>query len=186
MHAHVRLVPLACAGVAGLVLLAACGKSQPYGSAAPSASATSAAATPTTPASSPAAPATTLKVAQTTLGAVVTGPDGRTLYRYDEDTAKPSASHCTGACASTWLPLTGDARKVSAPGIAASLIASITRADGTTQLTLAGWPLYYFARDTKPGDTNGDGVGSVWHAIGPNGRNAASGGGDGGYGYGGG
>jgi predicted lipoprotein with Yx(FWY)xxD motif len=41
----------------------------------------------------------------------------------------------------------------------------ITRSDGTFQVTLDGKPLYYYAKDTKPGDTTGEGLNSVWYVV---------------------
>lgn len=46
-------------------------------------------------------------------------------------------------------------------------LATITRADGTTQVTYDGHPLYYYAADVQAGDTNGEGVGGVWHVAKP-------------------
>ena len=41
----------------------------------------------------------------------------------------------------------------------------MTRKDGAEQWAFKGMPLYYWAGDSKPGDTNGDGVGGVWHVL---------------------
>jgi hypothetical protein len=79
-----------------------------------------------------------------------------------------------------------------ANGIDGSLVGSLTRGDGRSQLTLNGRALYYYAGDRKAGDLNGEGIGEVWHAIAPDGGPAADGSGgadsgngggnDGGYG----
>jgi predicted lipoprotein with Yx(FWY)xxD motif len=106
------------------------------------------------------------------LGAVVVGPTGRTLYRFDRDSANPPKSNCAGACATAWPPLIIGAAPVTATGIRGARLGRTTRADGTIQLTLKGWPLYYYAGDTKPGDLTGEGVDGVWHAAGPNGSPA--------------
>ena len=188
MRIRDHLVPLVCAGAAlGFVTLASCSNTETP-RAAPGATAPTAGAlvtTPTTttpPATTPgSAGAVSLAVAQTGLGTVVVGRAGRTLYLFDKDSAKPPKSTCVGACATAWPPLTGDPTAVSAPGIDASLIGGVARADGSTQLTLNGWPLYYFAGDARAGDTNGEGVQNVWHAVAPNGTPAAGGGGYGGY-----
>ncbi|GHG83117.1 hypothetical protein [Streptomyces griseocarneus] len=126
------------------------------------------------------------------LGTVVTDAKGFTLYRFDKDKAKPSASNCNGDCAAAWPPVTA-ADQVSLKGIDKSLVATVTRADGSKQLTLGGWPLYRFAKDAKPGETKGQGVGGTWFAAGPQGKKAApsgdsgstggTSGGTGGYGY---
>ena len=50
-------------------------------------------------------------------------------------------------------------------------IGSITRPDdGKKQVTYNGMPLYYFASDTKAGDTNGQGVGDIWWVFGADGE----------------
>lgn len=43
----------------------------------------------------------------------------------------------------------------------------ITREDGSKQSAYKGKPLYYWAKDTKPGDVSGDGVKGVWHTAKP-------------------
>ncbi|MEV8455331.1 SCO0930 family lipoprotein [Streptomyces sp. NPDC052095] len=106
-----------------------------------------------------------------TLGPVVTDGAGFTLYRFDEDTAKPSASTCAGDCARTWPPVSADGAKAGR-GLAPGLLGSVERADGTKQLTLAGWPLYRYARDTAPRQTLGQGVGGTWFAAAPDGTKA--------------
>lgn len=57
----------------------------------------------------------------------------------------------------------------------AALIGSVTRDDGSKQLTIAGWPMYRYAEDKKPGDANGQGVGGTWFAAAPDGKKAAPG-----------
>ncbi|GGO84087.1 SCO0930 family lipoprotein [Wenjunlia tyrosinilytica] len=113
------------------------------------------------------------------LGPVVTDSAGFTLYRFDKDTANPPKSNCSGACAKTWPAVpAGDASASAA--IDSSLLGTVKRADGTEQLTLAGWPLYRYAKDTAPKQANGQGVGGVWFAAAPNGKKASvqTGGGD--------
>jgi predicted lipoprotein with Yx(FWY)xxD motif len=110
------------------------------------------------------------------LGPIVTDSAGNTLYRFDKDTNHPSASHCTGACAVKWPPATVKDMKamnnVALNGVSSALVSCITRADGTMQLTLNGWPLYRFAGDTAPGQVNGQGVGGTWFASTPEGKKA--------------
>ncbi|MFJ5553384.1 SCO0930 family lipoprotein [Streptomyces sp. NPDC093225] len=106
------------------------------------------------------------------LGAVVNDAAGFTLYRFDKDTAKPSASNCNDACAKAWPPVPA---KTSLPGsVPKSAVGSVKRADGTDQLTLGGWPVYRFAKDTAPGQTNGQGVGGTWFAVAPDGKKAGT------------
>lgn len=171
---------LAATGVAVLALAAsACGPDTADGSggsaaasaaAAPSAAATSSATSSAT-ATGGSGGIRLVAVKSATLGPVVTDSAGRTLYRFDKDTAKPSASTCVDACAAKWPPLTAqDAVQVT--GVDSALVGSVARPDGTKQVTLNGWPLYRFAGDTAAGQTNGQGVGGTWFASTPEGKKA--------------
>lgn len=109
----------------------------------------------------------------TELGPVVTDAKGMTLYRFDKDTADPSKSNCSGSCATTWPVVPADGATAPA-GIDKSKLGSVTRADGTKQLTIGGWPAYRYAKDTKPGDTKGQGVGGTWNALAADGKKAGA------------
>ncbi|MEU2853397.1 SCO0930 family lipoprotein [Streptomyces syringium] len=110
------------------------------------------------------------------IGPVVADGKGLTLYRFDKDTAKPPASRCDGDCAKAWPPVPADDASATA-GLDAEL-GEVKRADGTMQLTLAGWPVYRYAKDAAPGDTKGQGVGGTWSAFAPDGKKAGAAGGD--------
>ncbi len=97
--------------------------------------------------------------AKTMDGALV-GANGMTLYTFDRDTAGSGKSVCNGPCATNWPPLTAS----TSPGGDYSLV---TRDDGSTQLAYKGKPLYYWAKDAKPGDRTGDGVNQAWHTARP-------------------
>jgi len=113
------------------------------------------------------------------LGAFVVGPDGRSLYIFTKDSG--GASACSGDCAATWPPLTVTAAGDLAAGDGVSgTLGTISRDDGTLQVTLGGHPLYYYAGDAAAGDTNGQGVGSVWYLAGPTGAGLKAGGSSGG------
>jgi predicted lipoprotein with Yx(FWY)xxD motif len=104
------------------------------------------------------------------LGQFLVDGSGRTLYLFEADQIGSSA--CTGGCASAWPPLTttGPARAVD--GAATGQLGTLRRADGTTQVTYAGHPLYTFAGDTGPGMTNGQGLnqfGGAWYVLGSGG-----------------
>ena len=88
-------------------------------------------------------------------GTVLTGPNGMTLYTHAGDSA--TVSTCTGACAATWPPLATTGQPTAGPGVTGQL-GTATRADGTTQVTYGGLPLYYWEGDTKSGDVTGDGL----------------------------
>ena len=91
------------------------------------------------------------------LGTFLTGANGKTLYTHAGDGSNTST--CTGACATAWPPLTVAAggQPTAGAGVTGKL-GTLTRADGTMQVTSAGLPLYYWQGDAKPGDTTGDGV----------------------------
>jgi predicted lipoprotein with Yx(FWY)xxD motif len=107
------------------------------------------------------------------LGNVVTDGNGMTLYRFDHDTALPSSSNCDGPCTNLWPPVTTTAKTVVLAGIDRHLIGTVARKDGGVQLTLAGWPLYRYAKDA-PGEAKGQGVSGTWFASTPAGRKAAA------------
>ncbi|WP_422772896.1 hypothetical protein ACN28C_07975 [Plantactinospora sp. WMMC1484] len=109
--------------------------------------------------------------ASTAIGTYVADGQGRTLYRFDKDRAKPSKSNCNGDCAAMWPPLlVKSPGRIYPSGINPKLVGYVERADGTCQVTIDGWPVYLFAKDTAPGDLNGQGVGGTWFAIGPTGE----------------
>ncbi|MFC8272525.1 SCO0930 family lipoprotein [Streptomyces sp. NPDC057271] len=121
-----------------------------------------------------AEPAGQMAVASTKqLGKVVTDSEGFTLYRFDKDSASPPKATCEGDCAKAWPVVSAEGAKAPA-GVDASLLGEVTRADGSKQLTLGGWPMYRYAKDTKPGDVNGQGVGGTWFASAPDGKKASA------------
>lgn len=109
----------------------------------------------------------TVSVAHTAdLGDVLVGPNGMTLYLFTND--ETDKSNCYDQCATNWPPLTvadGQMPTVQ-PGLTGTL-GTTARDDGTTQVTYDGMPLYYWAKDTAPGDTTGQNVGEVWFVIQP-------------------
>jgi len=164
-----RVAVLATTAAAGLFVITACGELN--GSAQPDSDAMQ--QLPVI-ADSEVAPGITLAAAQVAkLGAVVTDQNGRTLYRSDKDKANPSVSNCAGDCAMTWQPVTvDDPAAVTLDDIDGSLLGAVDRADGTKQVTLGGYPLYRFAKDTRAGDINGQGVAGIWFASTPQGKKA--------------
>ncbi len=102
------------------------------------------------------------------LGKFLTDADGRSLYAFTKDTM--NTSNCYGKCEAAWPPLFEAGKPTLGDGLDASLLGAIQRTDGSMQVTYGGMPLYYFAADQKPGDVNGQGVGSVWYIVGPKGN----------------
>lgn len=119
------------------------------------------------PPASPSSPAAVMVGQNSTLGSFLVDANGMTLYLFTKDT--PNTSNCSGGCATAWPPLLTNGAPTAGTGVNASMLGTTTRADGTTQVTYNGWPLYYYAQDKAAGDTNGEGVGSVWYVITPGG-----------------
>ena len=79
------------------------------------------------------------------------------------------APTCNDDCATTWPPLVADGAPTVGDGLDLALFSSATRDDGDDQVTVDGWPLYFFSGDAAAGDTNGQGVGGIWYVVGPDG-----------------
>jgi predicted lipoprotein with Yx(FWY)xxD motif len=113
----------------------------------------------------------TVKVAHSALGNILVDSKGRTLYLWKKDTGKKSK--CFGDCAVDWPPLRVSGKPTAGRGAHASLLGTTKRRDGKAQVTYNGHPLYRFAGDKKPGNTNGqglDGFGALWWVVSPSGR----------------
>lgn len=93
----------------------------------------------------------------------LTDSKGMTLYYYTKD--QTGDSDCNGNCLKAWPAFYAPDLSVSAPLDQADF-GSIVRSDGSSQTTYKGWPLYYWFKDTKPGDMRGEGVGKVWYVLG--------------------
>jgi predicted lipoprotein with Yx(FWY)xxD motif len=145
---------------AAALALAACGGG--YGSDEPSTAAdeSDVAAAPEAAADAP------VGRGDTGLGTVLVDAEGLTLYGLTDDTG--AVPTCDGACADAWPPLTVDGPDLPA-GLDPGLYSVVERSDGTFQLAAGEWPLYRFAGDAAPGDTNGQGSGGVWFAAAPDG-----------------
>ena len=163
--------------LAALVLLLAACSSTGNGSTSASASASSGSASASEDASASEAASEsagsgkdyTLEVTDSALGEILVDPDGMTVYRFVPDTE--GTSTCTGGCLDNWPAVTiGDGQTVAAGDSVSAEVDTITRDDGTTQATVNGFPVYYFANDAAAGDTNGQGVGGNWYVVGADGE----------------
>ena len=98
------------------------------------------------------------------IGNYLTDAEGKTLYWFKKDA--PGQSACAGPCVEKWPLYFREA--VAAPeGVDVKDFATITRADGKSQTTFRGYPLYYWINDAKAGDTTGQGFNSVWYVVDP-------------------
>lgn len=102
------------------------------------------------------------------LGEFLVDDDGMALYLFTTDT--DGTSTCYDECAAVWPPLLTDTEDVTASGaVDAALIGTVERTNGTVQVTYDGQPLYYFADDNEPGQTEGQGLQGVWYVVAPDG-----------------
>ncbi len=142
----------------------------PDGSAVTPAPGISSTATAAPIAASTATPAalaviTVSKSSNYDVGSFLVGGNGMTLYTFSNDT--PGVSNCNGGCATNWPPLVTTSTPTGGNGVDASKLGTITRADGSKQVTYNNLPLYFYTGDGKPGDTTGQGVNSVWYVAAP-------------------
>ena len=151
--------------------LAACGSSTTGGGGTTSGGGAAGYGAGSSPSSAPAtsgstaATAVTVMTASSSLGTILVDGSGRTLYLFTKDSA--GTSTCTGGCLVVWPPLLGTA--TAGTGVDGSLLGTLTRPDGKTQVSYKGMPLYYWAQDSAPGQTNGQGVQGVWWVVSPQG-----------------
>jgi predicted lipoprotein with Yx(FWY)xxD motif len=176
----VALVALAAVGV----LAAGCGNgsgSGGYGSGGSGGT--------TSPVGSGPSGVATVTAARSRLGMVLVDGSGRTLYLFEKD--QPNQSACSGACVAAWPVDQSSGTPKVGSGVKASLLGTIKRGDGATQVTYNQHPLYYYAGDSQPGQHNGQGVnafGATWFVVAPAGAAVSGGatatttGGYGGYG----
>jgi predicted lipoprotein with Yx(FWY)xxD motif len=162
--------------LAAAVIAAACspttGSTNPYGAPPPSAtSSTAPAAVPSPPPSAPAATGTVINIGSTKLGQVLVDSNGLTVYLFLAD--KGTMSSCNSAsCLQYWPPVLTTGAPQAGSGVTASLLGTTARADGTTQVTYAGHPLYRFINDKAAGEATGQGVnafGAPWYVVSPSG-----------------
>lgn len=132
-------------------------------------------------------PATVKTTSAGGLGTILVDSQGRTIYLFQRDTG--TTSTCSGACIAGWPAVTTHGAPQATGGVAAAKLGVTKRSDGTTQVTYAGHPLYYYSGDSAAGDTNGQALtafGAPWYVIGTNGAaitTQTTSGGSGGGGY---
>ena len=117
-----------------------------------------------------------ITVGSTSAGHVLVDSKGMTLYAFAPDSRGHST--CTGSCLAYWPPTPGKDAKSGATGKVTAHLGSIKRSDGTSQLTVNGYPMYTYVGDTKPGDDKGQGQnssGGLWWVVAPNGSWVKSG-----------
>ncbi|MEO8696791.1 MAG: hypothetical protein ABI658_25000 [Acidimicrobiales bacterium] len=116
----------------------------------------------TAPTTAKSAATASVKLADSPLGKIMVDADGRTLYAFTKDTN--GAPTCIDTCAKAWPASSLTGQPVAGNGIVAPL-RSATSPLGGAMIVAGKWPLYRFAGDAGPGDTNGQGSGGVWFAV---------------------
>jgi predicted lipoprotein with Yx(FWY)xxD motif len=165
-----RVLAITVASVV-LVGLAACGDDDDDDSATGTTESTEETTTTEADTTTTAAPeedtASTVATADSDLGTILVDGEGNTLYLFMPD-AQGAPTCVDDTCAPTWPALAGPAS--AGQGADDSLLATANRPDGSAQVTYNGWPLYRFSGDSAPGDTNGQGFGDIWFAVGADGN----------------
>ena len=181
MSMHISRASRPLVGAAGLVaagfLLAACGGGAGYGSTSSSST------PPETTQSAQGAAGQTVHTGKTDVGTVLVDAEGKTLYAFAADS--PGKSNCTDTCLQYW-PAAKASGTVSHSSDVTAKLATIKRSDGTTQLTVNGWPVYTYAADSGPGQATGQGSnlsGGRWWVVAPSGTQIKSTAGGAGGGY---
>lgn len=160
------IISAASGVIVAALALSACASSKPKAATAgqPTASTTASA-----PAAGGAAASITVKTGA--MGAHLIDAQGNTLYLFAAD--KSTDSTCYNACATYWPPLITNGTPQVAGQAQLAMVGTTKRTDGTTQVTYAGHPLYYFKSDTAAGDAKGQGKnlsGGLWWIVAPNGK----------------
>jgi len=112
----------------------------------------------------------TVKTTNSKAGTVLVDGSGRTLYLFQKDT--PNQSACSGACVSAWPVDSSSGTPKAGSGVKASLLGTIKRTDGSTQVTYNKHPLYFYSGDSAAGQLNGQGLnafGALWYVVAPSG-----------------
>jgi predicted lipoprotein with Yx(FWY)xxD motif len=175
MSAPARLAAGVGGAVGVAVLVAACASGSSSSAAAPAASSPAAAAPSSAAASGGGSGSTEITTATSSGDTFLTDGSGRAVYLWVKDTGAMSA--CTGACAGAWPPVTTTGTATASGSAKSSDLGTITRSDGTKQVTYDGHPLYYFSGDTGSGTATGqgsDGFGAKWWLVAPTGSDVTA------------
>ena len=114
--------------------------------------------------------AATVEVESASLGDILADADGNTLYMFMPDQQQNGEPTCYDDCAQAWPAFEAEGDLVAGEGLDQSLLGSVERTDGATQVTYNDLPLYYFSGDDAAGDTNGQGLMDVWYVVSPEGE----------------
>jgi len=167
----ITAIVAACSSSGGGAATTAPSAAAPSASASEAAPSASASESASASASAASGGAIQLKLTTGALGTFITDGTGKTLYMFTPDDGQ-AAPTCNDQCAASWPALTASAASdvTVGDGLDQSKIKLEARADGTQQVVYGDYPLYYFAKDSAAGQTNGQGVGSKWYVVGNDGE----------------
>jgi predicted lipoprotein with Yx(FWY)xxD motif len=172
MSARARLAAGAGSAFGVALLVAACSTGS---SSTGAAGGSSPAGAPSSSAASGGSGSTVITTVSSSAGTFLTTSSGHAVYLWSKDGSGMSA--CTGACAGTWPPVTTTGTATASGGAKSSDLGTITRSDGTKQVTYDGHPLYFFSGDSGPGMASGqgnDGFGAKWWLVSPSGSDVTA------------
>ncbi len=118
----------------------------------------------------PSAGGETVAVADSEFGQILVDGEGMTLYGFIPDQDADGEPTCYDACAVAWPPLLETDEVTVGAGLDDSSFDLAERTDGGMQVRIGDLPLYYWASDSAPGDTTGQGVGGNWFVVSPAGE----------------
>jgi predicted lipoprotein with Yx(FWY)xxD motif len=127
---------------------------------------------PESPSATPSESGTKIVAADSHVGTILLDATGQAIYIFDvERTNQP---RCYDACANAWPPVLTNSVPQAGQGATGSLLGTTQRAEGTTQVTYAGHPLYFYAHEGKHEVKCHDvfSNGGNWYAIQPDGSRA--------------
>jgi predicted lipoprotein with Yx(FWY)xxD motif len=159
------------------VLVAACSSaaSSSTGAAAPASPAGASSGGASSSSGASTSGGTVIETAKSSAGTFLVSGSGRAVYLWVKDTG--AMSNCNGACAGAWPPVTTTGSATASGGAKASDLGTITRSDGSKQVTYEGHPLYYFSGDSGPGTATGQGsdsFGAKWWLVAPTGSDVTA------------
>ena len=159
-----------------VLLLAGCGDGSDDTASTGSQGTTAASQSPDASQTTEAASGEDVSTGKTSAGTVLVDAKGLTLYAFSADA--PGTSNCSGSCAGYWPPSPATGSPSQSSDVMAEL-GTLMRDDGSTQLTVNGWPAYTYAADPGPGQATGQGLdlsGGLWWVFSPSGSQLKSGG----------
>lgn len=160
---------------AAAVLVAACASGTGSSTGAAAGSSSAPAASGSAAAGGSSSGAMVITTAKASGGTILTDGSGRAVYLWAKDSSGMSA--CSGACTGTWPPVTASGTVSASGGAKSSDLGTITRSDGTKQVTYDGHALYYYVGDSGPGMSSGQGsdqFGAKWWLVAPTGSDVTA------------